>query len=583
MNRAALRAARLPLFLLVGLGVVAMLLLRWSDHEARRRLASVVDAVTYLADMRRDVTLAYLAAEQRDDRATSAVVLPDDVAPATAILDRARLSLEDWRASRPRHAWLVAGREIDPMLDSALAQYDRSLLAMAPRLAAGTSRAARRVAFAESERAAAQLSVHLDALIAGVDDEHAAALARQLIVLLGGLLLLTLVMLWAFRIRARALADAAEREAGRQEAQRLEAIGTLAGGIAHDFNNVLAAMQGHLELARSAGASPTADAHLLDVEVAIRRAADLVRQILVFGRRADTAREPIGLGQVVADSVRLLRATLPPTLRIDVDAPQTDASDIVLADGAQLHQIVMNLVINAAQAMHGRGTVRLTVARREGPQPHDASARPWVCLSVSDDGPGIPADVLPRIFEPFYTTKGVGEGTGLGLSVVHGIVDAHGGLVQVDSTPDVGTRFDVLLPAAPPEEAVPTPPIATPAPTTTGLRVLLVDDEPAILAAVQRNLVRLGHEVAAFGDPLEALGRLRADAIDVLLTDLSMPAMDGRHLIREARAARPALPCVLMTGYGDGGAALPDGVEVLAKPFRAAELDALLRRMASPT
>jgi len=111
--------------------------------------------------------------------------------------------------------------------------------------------------------------------------------------------------------------------------------------------------------------------------------------------------------------------------------------------------------------------------------------------------------------------------------------------------------------------------------------VLLVDDEPAILAAVQRNLVRLGHEVAACGDPIEALARLRDDAVDVLLTDLSMPAMDGRHLIREARAARPALPCVLMTGYGDGGAALPEGVEVLAKPFRAAELDALLRRMVS--
>ena len=579
MNGAVFRAARLPLALLLGLGVVALLLLRWSDHDARRRLAGTVDAVTYLADIRRDVTLAFLAAELRDDRSRAQDALLDGAAPPAAIVDRARLSLEDWRTSRPRHLWRVAGREIEGALDASLARFDSALVTLTPRLAADASRAARRIAFAGTERAAADLASHIDELLARVDAEHDATLARQQVVLLGGLGLLTLVLLWGFGIRARAMAAAAEREALRQEAQRLEAIGTLAGGIAHDFNNVLAAMQGHLELARAEGLSRGADTHLTDVEQAIRRAADLVRQILVFGRRAETAREPVSMSQVVVDSVRLLRATLPPTLRIEVEEPSVPHRDTVLADSVQLHQVVMNLVINASQALRGHGTVRLRVQHEAGEASPEDAHHGHVCLSVTDDGPGIPPDVLPRIFEPFFTTKGVGEGTGLGLSVVHGIVEAHGGRIAVDSTPGVGTRFDVHLPASeaqPLAEALPAGATTAPA---AGLRVLLVDDEPALLAATRRNLARHGHTVVACTEPLDALARLRDETVDVLLTDLSMPAMDGRTLIREARIRHPSLACILMTGYGDGGAALPDGVAVLAKPFRAAELQALLHQV----
>ncbi len=339
-----------------------------------------------------------------------------------------------------------------------------------------------------------------------------------------------------------------------QQAQKLEAIGTLAGGIAHDFNNILGAIFGYTEMAR--GNLPPESkqhAHLSEVLTAAHRAAELVKQILTISRKKEETLNPIQLRLIVKEALKLLRASLPSTIEIrqDLDAD----SDIVLADPTKIHQVVMNLCTNASHAMGEEGGLlelglkcidldTVSVSRHQGLSPG-----PYLLLTVKDTGHGIPTDVVDRIFDPYFTTKKVGEGTGLGLSVVQGIVVVLGGMITVESEPGKGTLFSVFLPRieikrTTADETVETIP-------TGNERILFVDDEEALARMAQQLLEDLGYQVSIRTTSNEALEDFRADPdrYDLVITDMTMPHLTGDRLARELMKIRPEVPIILCTGY----------------------------------
>ena len=345
-------------------------------------------------------------------------------------------------------------------------------------------------------------------------------------------------------------------EAQLRQAQKMEAIGTLAGGIAHDFNNLLTTMLGNLELARldvepGHAVIPSLDA----TTAAARRATDLVRQILMFSRKQPSQRSVIALAPVIADSVRLLRASLPAAisieLHLDEDAP------LVLADATQIHQVVMNLCTNAWQAMKNeRGRIDITLDALETAVPAEApgtsAAGRFARIRVQDTGEGMDARTLERIFEPFFTTKAAGRGSGLGLSVAHGIVKEHGGTIAALSRAGEGATFEVLIPATDARAAA----VADPEPSSPLFgygRVLYIDDEKALAAAVARMLESMGYRVTVCHSGADAVARVRESpqAFDVVLTDLSMPGLSGTDVARELMRLRPGLPVILTSGYAD--------------------------------
>ena len=354
-----------------------------------------------------------------------------------------------------------------------------------------------------------------------------------------------------------------------RESQKMEAIGTLAGGIAHDFNNILATILGNTELARQdLGNNPRALESLEEIRKAGSRARDLVQQILSFSRRQPTDRQPTALGPVVEESARLLRATLPARLILrthcDADVPP------VLADATQMQQALINLVNNAVQAMRGepmRIGIRLDTTMLDGELAgtnvalralHENHPGRTVRLAVSDDGPGMDAATLGRIFEPFFTTKPVDEGTGLGLSVVHGIVKSHEGAIVVDSEPGLGATFTIYLPAAEGTAEVPVlVPIAVAdaaSPSeSAGRHILYIDDDESLVFLVSRLLERRGLRISGFTDQREALNLLRADptAFDLVVTDYNMPGMSGLEVAREVRTIRADLPVAVASGFID--------------------------------
>jgi PAS domain S-box-containing protein len=356
--------------------------------------------------------------------------------------------------------------------------------------------------------------------------------------------------------RRRTEAERREFERVLQDTQRLEALGTLAGGVAHDFNNILAAIFGHLALARMdlEGDHPVR-AVLGDIAELSERARDLVRQILAFSRSPNDQRERIDLAEAVKEVVRMLRATIPTTVEIraefEPDLPR------VLADASQIHRIIVNLCTNAWQALGARpGSISLGLgveevdAARAAEDPRLRQGR-FVVLRVRDTGSGMDAETIPRIFEPFFTTKGARQGTGLGLAVVHGVVRAHAGFVTVRSTLGQGSEFRVYLPAS--RDSSPEIPPARPAlrEGRAGGRVLFLDDEPQVARACSRLLRRVGYEVATFQSPSEALADFQRDpaAYDIVITDMTMPEMDGLEFSRALRAVRPDVPIILATGY----------------------------------
>lgn len=336
------------------------------------------------------------------------------------------------------------------------------------------------------------------------------------------------------------------------EAQKMESIGTLAGGIAHDFNNILAAITGFTELAKRGVPDERTRGYLSAVAEASARATDLVRQILAFSRHQKPKREPLELGPVVAETLKLLRATLPSTLAFDVDLPSSAA---VLADATQVHQVVMNLCTNASHAMRdraGRLTVKLAMPDLgAGAASLDPNLKPgrYVRLEVGDTGTGMDEATLSRIFEPFFTTKPPGEGTGLGLSVVHGIMRNHDGAITVTSEPGLGTTFHLYFPVHEGRAA----PAASPAAAAKrgqGEHVLLVDDEDLLTQMGEIMLTDLGYRATIASGPEAALEQIRCDpSIALVMTDLTMPGMTGLDLARAIHELRPRLPIILISGY----------------------------------
>ncbi len=347
----------------------------------------------------------------------------------------------------------------------------------------------------------------------------------------------------------------AQLEARLRDAQKMEAIGTLAGGIAHDFNNIVAAIVGNVELARHALYNG-ADAHesLDEIRSAGHRARDLVDQMLTFSQQRAPKRELIVMSDVVVEAAKLVRPLLPAHVDLVVDCH--GAPPRIWADPTQLHRVLMNLATNAAHAMEGsKGTIRVQIAPAVPDDMPDASRSSlasghYARLSVIDSGSGMDAQTRARMFEPFYTTKRVGAGTGLGLSVVHGIVTSHSGFIVADSAPGRGTRFDVYFPAVDP---------AGWQPANAGggecaaheARILYVDDDESLAFLASRLLRRDGFQVTTSARADDALGLVRADPrrFDLVVTDVNMPGLSGLEMARALRGVNPALPVVLTSGY----------------------------------
>jgi len=388
------------------------------------------------------------------------------------------------------------------------------------------------------------------------------------------------------RERERLARERRELEAHVRETQRLESVGTLAGGVAHDFNNLLTVIQSNAELAthevqQAEAPVPAAADALRHVLVASRRAREVVRQILTFSRKTPPRRSEIHLRTLLEETLTLLRATIPSTVTLTADDRAGDAW--VLGDATQLQQVLLNLCANAEHAMRATNGGVLTVALEWASDERRLGAgQETVVLEVRDTGSGMTEEVRHRAFEPFYTTKAVGEGTGLGLSVLHGIVGAHGGDVSLHSAPGHGTVVTVRLPAFHRDPQLSGP--KTPASSdrlNTSRRVLVVDDEPAIAQVLQRTLTRRGFVVETAGNGAEALARLaRTPNIDVLVTDHTMPVMTGAELITRLRESGNACPVVLMSGFGavisDEHLAPYADVQRLDKPFATDELVRLI-------
>jgi signal transduction histidine kinase len=357
-----------------------------------------------------------------------------------------------------------------------------------------------------------------------------------------------------------------EREKQLYQGQKMEAIGTLAGGIAHDFNNILAGISGYTELAMGASdIGNTAKSHLQEVKQATERAIDLIRQILSFSRGRSLDKTSIDLVWVLDDAMKLLRPILPASIELDADCELTSAP--VFADLTQMHQVLLNLCTNAAAAMDQHvGVITISLAQDDD----------GVVLSVRDTGCGIPDGDLQRIFDPFFTSKGIGEGTGLGLAVVNSIVKDHGGRIVVESQLGEGSCFRITLPLS--GEAGTEAVGETDPPANGSGHILVVDDEEMIRELYQMMLEQLGYRVTTASNGSQALDvfRDKPGHIDLILSDETMPEMTGTQLALEIAALQPGQPFILCSGYNevlDEAAAEAAGItRYLNKPVLLQEL-----------
>lgn|GEM_PF-197458 len=372
------------------------------------------------------------------------------------------------------------------------------------------------------------------------------------------------------------------------QAQKLEAIGTLAGGIAHDFNNILGAILGYTELAKAPGLShPERDETLDKVLEAGHRATDLVRQILAFSRQTNTENIPVNPVQLVNEAIKLLRPALPTTITIKQQL--ASATSAIFADPTRIHQIMMNLCTNAFHAMEKTGgDLEITLEdyelsqRKRRSHPGQQKGK-YVRLSITDTGSGIAHENMDKIFNPYFTTKEMGRGTGLGLAIVHGIVSDLGGSITCESSPGKGTTFHVLFPAFEVQE----PDQITHADLdlSGSERILLVDDEVALARLGKTMLERLGYKVTSCTGSLEALAifREQPDSFDAIVTDQTMPKMTGSELAGEMLRIQPDIPIILCTGYSsiiNEEQAKSLGIKGFAmKPLAKNELATLLRRV----
>lgn len=377
-------------------------------------------------------------------------------------------------------------------------------------------------------------------------------------------------------------------EAELRHAQKMEAIGTLAGGIAHEFNNILGIILGNAELA--ADDIPQwnpAKLNLDQIKTASLRAKDIVQQLLTFSRKREENRRPIDLVLVVEEAVKFLRSSIPTSIEIRSNISNEEC--IITADPTQIQQIMINLSTNAAHAMEDRGGIlqfslqKLTLSEANGENEPKLEAGRYVVLEVSDTGGGIPAAVVNRIFDPYFTTKEAGKGVGMGLAVVHGIVQSHGGHILVESGREAGTKFKLFFPATdaamdPAEEQHEDIPRGTE-------RILFVDDDESLAQLGTLQLESLGYHVTAQTNPQKALEMFRSnpDRFDLIITDMTMPGMTGDRLIAEILGIRPNLPAILCTGFSeriDEERALMLGArEYALKPVGRKQLAMIIRKV----
>ena len=342
-------------------------------------------------------------------------------------------------------------------------------------------------------------------------------------------------------------------ESQLRRAQKLESIGTLAGGIAHDFNNILSSVIGFSELAldRVVEGSPEED-YLQEIYSAGRRAMDLVKQILTFARQTEEDIKPLRIYSIIKESIKMIRSTIPTSIEI---RDSINSGSMIMGDPGQIHQIFMNLCTNAAHAMEDTGGIMEICLEDVYVDPIQAGTslhlKPgdYLKLSVSDTGTGIPQNIIDSIFEPYFTTKDPGEGSGMGLAIVHGIVKSYGGAIHVDSEPGKTTIFDVYLPIIQKEHEEAK--YVSETLSTGHEHILFVDDEPTLGKISTRVLEQLGYKVTAMKSSVEALDLFRSNPMefDLVITDMTMPNMTGDKLAVEIMHIRPEIPVILCTGY----------------------------------
>ncbi|MHC1729208.1 MAG: ATP-binding protein [Syntrophobacteraceae bacterium] len=396
-------------------------------------------------------------------------------------------------------------------------------------------------------------------------------------------------------IALRDISNEKRLETELRQAQKMEAIGTLAGGVAHDFNNILGIILGYSELTSSQLSPDSREyANLSQVQKTCMRGKELVRQILAFSRKSKQEKCPLHIGTILKEAVKLLRSALPASIEIEQSIPAASDMDLIMADATHMHQVIMNLCTNASHAMSESGGIlevtlsNIAVNISDLPRYPELLPGEYVKMSFRDTGHGIAPWDMERIFEPYFTTKGPGQGTGLGLAVVHGIVKDHKGAVQVHSDPGKGTIFNIYLPRIIAGE--PLAPQDSYSVNVSGTEsILLVDDEKPLAEVYCKMLVNLGYKVVGKTDSMEAIEAFRNSpgSFDLVISDQTMPRMTGLELARQIAQISPKTPVILCSGYSDvlnEDSAREAGVrEVLMKPLLLRHVAKTIRKILDET
>ncbi|MDY6863414.1 MAG: response regulator, partial [Thermodesulfobacteriota bacterium] len=342
-----------------------------------------------------------------------------------------------------------------------------------------------------------------------------------------------------------------------KQAQKMEALGTLAGGIAHDFNNILSAVIGYTELALGRTHDyKKVQSYMKGILKAGKRAKNLVKQIVTFSRQAESDLKPIDISPIVNEALKFLRSSMPSTIEIRQNIKKDQG--MVLADPTQIYQVAINLCTNAAHAMREKGGIlnvditRVDINSEKEIMYWECKPGPYLKMTFKDSGSGMDSNVIEKIFDPYFTTKGTGEGTGLGLSVVHGIIRKHGGVIKVESEIGKGSSFNILLPYI--DNDTIEHKADDFAPIKGGCeRILFVDDEDVLVDLTRNTLEELGYEVVAKTSSIEALElfRSQSDSFDVVITDMTMPNITGLGLAKELLKIKPQTPIILCTGFSE--------------------------------